>query len=126
MVIPIYAGTILQESISLSFADAEFTALAEECTSVVWLRKALNELGLGQGTDLISKDNNGAINRAEGGPAKHFARCTHIDIKFNYVMELVVNGSVKLSKVDTVDMIADYLTEALTQRALPLQLCMQI
>lgn len=70
--------------------------LAEECPNVVRMRKARNVLGLHQGPTLINQDSNGAIEWGEGGPAKHYVRCKHIDTRFYYVMGLVENGMVKL------------------------------
>lgn len=110
---PIFVVIKLQRSISLSSTEPEFTALDEGCISVVWLRKVLNELGLNQSTTLVAQDKNGATEWAQGGLAKHFSICKHIDIKFNYVMDLVENDKVKLSKVDTVDMIQDCLKKPL-------------
>lgn len=98
---------------TLSFTKAEFTALSEGCTAVVWLRKVLKELCRNQDATDIAQDNRGAIDWAEGGPAKQFVKRKNIDIKFNSVMKLIDDGEVKLKKVDTNKMIADYLTNPL-------------
>lgn len=38
----IYTASRLQKTISLSSTEAEFTALREGCTSIIWLRTVLN------------------------------------------------------------------------------------
>lgn len=45
------------------------------------------------------------------GPAIHFAGRKHVNIKLNYIMNLGRDGGINLYKVDTGDMIADYLTK---------------
>lgn len=42
---------------------------------------------------------------------KHLARLKHMVTRFYYVMDLAENGKAKLGRVDTVDMIAAYLTK---------------
>lgn len=63
------------------------------------------------GATFTTHFNSFAIEWPEGGHAKHFGRRKHIDINFNYVMDLIEEGEIELYKLDTGDMIADYLTK---------------
>lgn len=55
----------------------------------------------------------GANERAEGRTAEHFAKREHIDLNFNYVMEGFDSNNIKVKKVSTQDMLADYQTKSL-------------
>lgn len=57
----VYAVSKLQKAKSLDSTGAEFTALAEGCTAVVGLRRALEELRIDQQPTLIAQDNTGPI-----------------------------------------------------------------
>lgn len=58
----------------------------------------------------------------QGGPAKHFARRKNIDIKCNYVMDMIKEGEMKLYEVDMADMITYYLTNPLPLKEFGAQL----
>lgn len=77
------------------------------------------ELGRNPDTTFIPQENRGAIDWAEGGPAKHFARRKHIDIKFNIAMRLINDSAVKLEKVNTNEMIVGYLKKPLAPGVFP-------
>lgn len=62
------------------------------------------------------------IGWADGGFAKYFARRKQIETKLNYVMELIDVGEIKVGKVNTVDMIADYWTNLLHPLTMPAKL----
>lgn len=110
---PIYASSSLQKSVSLSSAEAEYVALSEACRVIAWLRQVLNELGIRQNPTNVAQDNTGSISWAEGGAAKHFSRRKQIDLRYHYVIEKVRDGSIRLEKVGTEEMEADFLTKAL-------------
>lgn len=99
-----------KKSILLSPREPEFAALTEGPTTVVWLRRVFKEFVITQGANRIAQDNSGTIKLLERGPKKHFSRRKAIDIELNHVMDLIKEDEIKLYKVDTVNMMEDYLT----------------
>lgn len=65
----------MQRSIALRFTEAEYLALADATKTSQWLRTVLEELKFLQMSAEIYQDNMGAINCADGNPAKVYSRC---------------------------------------------------
>lgn len=87
--------------------------LAVCTTIVVWLRHVLQKLGIRQETNLNAKDNFGAKNWANGGPATDFARRNQFYVKLNFGMEHAKKEHIALIKVGSNKMMADFLTKPL-------------
>lgn len=105
-----------KNSIALSSTKAEYSALREGRTIAAWLGRVLEELCVHQSPTVIARDNSGAIEWVVRGPAKHFARRKHIDIKHNYIMDMIQRGEVVLAKVECKHMLADFLTRPLESK----------
>lgn len=73
----------------------------------------MSELGIPCASMVVYEDNIGAIGWAGAGPAKHFLRCKHVNLRYNYVLEVVRTKHIKLFKVPTEAMHGDLLTKAL-------------
>lgn len=109
----IYATSSLQECVSISSTEAEYVALSEGCKVIAWLRQVLSEFNIVQDGTKVFQDNKGAIDWVNGGPAKHFSRRKHVDIRYHYVTEMVYNGQIEVVKTPTARMDADFLTKPL-------------
>lgn len=73
----------------------------------------MQELDIVQRSTVIAQDNVGAIELASTGPAKHFTRRKHIDVKPNKVVKCMHERDIELGKVDTKDISANFLANAL-------------
>jgi len=114
----IHFTSTLQKCVTLSSTEAEYVALSEASKTIVWLRRVLEELGINQGTTEIFEDNAGTFKWTEGHIAEDFRRSKHIDLKYHHVREKVADGQVKLTKVSTSEMIADFLTKPLSSQSI--------
>lgn len=86
-------------------------ALSETCRTWVWLRQLCQELQVTQKPEMIFQDDVGSISGAEGGSAKYFARRKRIDVRHQYISEIVDNHEIVLAQVPTSGMKADFLTK---------------
>lgn len=110
---PIYCTCTTQKTISLRSTEAEYIALAEGGRIITWLRQVMDELDIKQGTIKIYQDNNGTIEWANAGNAKHFTRRKHIDIKYNFINRMAEEKLIELVKINTYEMKSDFLTKIL-------------
>lgn len=100
--------TCLQKSFSLSTTDAEYVAIPEPAKMIVWRRYVLNELGLHKQSTRVHQDNTGCISWASSRMSKHRKNRRHIDVRHNYIMQLVRVGFIKLVPKRMTDMKADF------------------
>ena len=103
-----------QTSIVLSTTQAEYMAMTQAASEILWLRVLLDELGAFAHIEHLSQlngDNQGALTLA-WNPEYH-ARTKHIDIQRHFVRELVTAEKVHLEYCPTSEMIADIMTKAL-------------
>lgn len=103
-----------QQTVALSTAEAEYTALSAASQEALWLRQLMVDLGDGS-TDptLIYEDNQAAI--AISKNPQYHARCKHIDIKYHFVRDQIFKGSIAVKYCPTENMIADMFTKALSK-----------
>lgn len=73
----------------MSSTEDEYLALSEAFKWIAWWRQVSTELNVLQAPTTLFQDNSGAIEWAQGGPAKHHGRRIHIDIQYSYVMDKV-------------------------------------
>jgi hypothetical protein len=72
----------------------------------------MSELGYEQSSStILSQDNTGAIQWAEGGG--NFRRTKHVQIRYHHIRQLVQNGTIRVEYTPTNKMIADMLTKPL-------------
>jgi hypothetical protein len=100
-----------QRAIALSTTEAEFVALSTAATEGVWLQRLLNELGIKCDTFKMFEDNKSCIQTTQNIGSK---RLKHVDVRYNYVKELVNEGKIKVEHIRTEDQIADVLTKCLS------------
>ena len=102
-----------QTCVALSTAEAEYVALANATQEAKWMRQLLKDLQskLTEPT-VLHEDNQSAICIAQN-PQYH-SKTKHIDIKYHFVREEILNDVIKLRYCPTTDMLADILTKGLT------------
>ena len=110
---PISWKTKKQTCVALSTAEAEYIALSAATQEVTWLRQLLKDMLIEQTNPTIMyEDNQSAICIAQN-PQYH-SKMKHIDIKYHFVREKVLDNTIELSYCPTNDMLADMLTKGLT------------
>ena len=104
-----YARSSKQTIVTLSSTEAEYVALFHCSTESVFLRRILEELGFKQNPTTLYQDNISAIHWANG--RYNFHKTKHMNIKYNYVRELVSDHVLNIVHLSTDLMIADVLTK---------------
>ena len=89
-------------------------ALSQATQEAIWLQRLLKEVGesTSEGTTIM-EDNQGAMATAQN-PVFH-RRTKHIQIRYHYVREAVVEGIIRLVYCPTKEMVADIFTKALVR-----------
>ena len=90
-----------QQSISTSTHEAEYMALCIAAKQDIWLKNALNKLGLKDIPSALSCDNNGANDLAHNPRVGD--RSKHIDIQYHFTRELVERGELRILRIDSDD-----------------------
>ena len=101
-----------QESVTLSSTEAEYTALSEVVTMVIYIKQLLDFLGIEYTEPTkIFVDNTGAIFLANNWVTSN--RTKHIDVKYHFVRELIEDGKIEVVYVRTNENPADMFTKNL-------------
>jgi hypothetical protein len=103
-----------QTCVALSTAEAEYIALAGAAQEAIWMRRLIADLRNEQSeATVIYEDNQSTICMAKN-PQFH-SRTKHIGIKYHYVREQVLEGTITLEYCPTENMIADIFTKGLNK-----------
>ena len=102
--------TKLQSAISMSTMESEFYALTYAIQEVQSVNYLLEELGIKQEKAIIvHEDNQSAIKFSNNSSFK--GRAKHIDLRHNYVKDLIEKGFCVLKYCETEKMLADIFTK---------------
>jgi hypothetical protein len=83
-----YARSVIQLLVALSSTEAEYIALSEATTEVIWFRQLFSDLGFPiDGPIAIQQDNKSIISIAEGN-ANHQRIKHNINVKYYFVIIL--------------------------------------
>ncbi|KAL0303266.1 UNVERIFIED_CONTAM: Retrovirus-related Pol polyprotein from transposon TNT 1-94 [Sesamum radiatum] len=107
-----------QPCISLSTMEAEYVACASAVQEAIWLRRFLKSLRILadiNDAEVIYCDNTATIAYAKD--PKYHRRTKHIDTRYHFIRDSVVQGEVALMHIPTNDMIADPFTKPLRRDA---------
>ncbi|GJW58649.1 retrovirus-related pol polyprotein from transposon TNT 1-94, partial [Tanacetum coccineum] len=103
-----------QATVALSSTEAEYVAANAAACQAVWMRRILSDMCSEQlGPTEIYCDNKSAVLLARN-PVFH-NRTKHIEIKHNYIRELLNDGEVALESCRTDEQVADIMTKSLSQ-----------
>ena len=105
-----FLGIVLNKIHSHSHRQ-KLNTLTSAVKEAVWLKQLLIELGRNQEKINIYCDNNSTICLANN-PEFH-TRTKHIDIRYHYIRETIINDSISVVHVPTEENIADILTKGL-------------
>ena len=123
----VHSASKTQNSIALSSAESELYAICSGVVEAIHLRSVLSDSGFNEGKEVpirIHSDSQAAlcINRRQG-PGK---KSKHIQIRFLFVQDFVMLGSVELKKVHTDENMSDLQTKYLSTDKLPKVVGMQM
>ena len=102
-----------QQTVSNSTAEAEYIAAGSCCAQILWIRNQLKDYGFVLNKIPILCDNTSAI-AISNNPVQH-SRTKHIDIRYHFIREHVMDGTVELHFVPTEEQTADIFTKSLDE-----------
>ena len=108
---PVSWATKKQTAVSLSTAEAENVSGSLATQELIWLKRLVSEVKGGNEIPTLMQDNQGAIAMSKN-PVKH-TRTKHIDIKYHFIREKLLNNEFKVQYCPTNEMIADIMTKPL-------------
>lgn len=101
-----------QSTVALSSTEAEYMALAEAICEEKWIRNLLQELGVEcKKPTKIYEDNQSCIAIAEASHENK--RMKHVDVKYNFIRDVILNHEVQLEYIPTTEQTADIMTKGL-------------
>lgn len=101
-----------QKTVSLSSTEAELNALCNAACHQMWLIRLLKDLGLDSDEPTtFFEDNQSTIRIAES--SKDFGRLKHVDVKLQFLKDLVREGRIRLEYLRSEDQTADIMTKGL-------------
>ena len=106
-----------QETISRSSTEAEYKALANATTEVIWVQSLLDELGISQSRVRILWCDNIGATYLSATPVFH-ARTKHIEVDYHFVRGRVARKQLEVRIISSDDQVADGFTKAQLLRQL--------
>lgn len=101
----------MQKCVALSTTEAEFIAATEACKELIWMKKFLTELGFSQDGYQLFCDSQSAIHLAKN--ASFHSRSKHIDVRYNWIRDVLEKRMLRLEKIHTDENGSDMLTKTL-------------
>jgi hypothetical protein len=101
-----------QSIVALSSMEAEYIALVDAAKEGLWLNRLEKEIYSKTSPKVVlMEDNQSAIKMAKNEILND--RSKHIDVRFHFIRQHVIDGSVELRYCPTDEMVADALTKPL-------------
>jgi hypothetical protein len=110
----IIADSTKQKVNSRSSTEAELNGVDNKIGKIMWTKRFIEKQGYKVNMNVVYQDNTSTIKLAENGKSSSGRRTRHFDIKLFYITDLIGKQEVKIKYCPTDDMIADYMTKALT------------
>ncbi|CAL1410190.1 unnamed protein product [Linum trigynum] len=99
-----------QDKVSKSSTEAEYRAMSEVSSELVWIHRLLADLGVSCPTPMeLHVDNTSAI-RIATNPVLHDIM-KHIEIHVHYIRDLVRDGTIQLQHIQTEEQVVDLFTK---------------
>jgi hypothetical protein len=108
---PICWSTKKQPVVAQSTTEAEFVAINRCAKQLRWLTNLVLNLHVKIKAPVMKNDNSGAVTISKEAQLNENTK--HIEVRFQYVLELVSKRQLTIQQVSTHDMIADGLTKPL-------------
>ena len=108
----VFAKSSKQKIVCKSSTEAELVGLSDSLTPVIWLRNFLGALGYTMDASVVHQDNKSTITLSEKGRSTS-QRTRHMNIKYFYVKDRIVQKEIKIVYTPTENMIADFFTKPL-------------
>ncbi|KAJ9542160.1 hypothetical protein OSB04_028666 [Centaurea solstitialis] len=103
-----------QNSVSTSTAEGDYVSAGSCCTQVLWMRNQLLDYGFQLSKIPIFCDNTSAIAIASN-PVLH-SKTKHIEIRYHFIRDHVMNGDVELHFIPTEYHLANLFTKHLDEK----------
>lgn len=103
----------LQKIVALSTTEAEYISATEASKEAIWLGRLAKELGMPASTPVLGCDSQSAVYLAKN--AMFHARTKHIDVRYHFIRQVLEDGLVTLTKINTQNNPADVLTKSLAK-----------
>lgn len=100
-----------QSSVALSTCESELYAECAATQELQWLRGLMKELHVKREQAVLYGDNQSAVAVAKNGVRSE--RTKHIDIKYNFITDVIERGRMRMQWIATTEQQADILTKAL-------------
>jgi hypothetical protein len=104
-----------QAVVALSSTESEYVGLSLAAKEAVWLRRLVGEIGISEvynGEPVTNlADNQGSIKLAQNDSTSK--RTKHIDIRYHFTKNAILDGEITLKYYSTTEMVADMMTKAL-------------
>jgi hypothetical protein len=111
--VPVLWKSQSQKTVSLSSSEAEYYAMSEAVKEIKFITQVLESVGLKvQKPIIVNVDNVGAIFVAENHSATKHTR--HVDARYHFVREFIINGQIKIIFVKTSDNKSDIFIKNIT------------
>lgn len=103
-----------QKTVTLSSSEAEYVAVLEVCTEILFIKTITDFLGLNLTLPItVICDNVGAIFIANN--PKNNGQTKHISVKYHFIRDYVVDGIVQINFVGSEENLADPFTKNVGQ-----------
>ena len=109
---PIAWSVRKQPSVALSTAEAEYVSLSLCTQDLLWFRQLISGLNITLPPSLIHVDNQACIENLRNS-GQHHTRMKHIDIRFHFVREKLLNNTINIAYVASDANTADLMTKPL-------------
>jgi hypothetical protein len=103
-----------QTSVALSTAEAEYVAIGQCCTQLLWMRQTLRDFGYNLSKVPLLCDNESAI-RMVDNLVEH-SRTKHIDIQHHFLRDHQQKGDIEVYHISTKNQLADTFTKSLDEK----------
>ncbi|MBW0582849.1 hypothetical protein O181_122564 [Austropuccinia psidii MF-1] len=109
-----------QPTVSLSSAEAEYKALCNLASEILWFQQFCIELNIAHGLCpmKVHEDNQGCIDTANSDCNANTRRMKHIEIQLHFIREVIKNSKILLIYTLTSKMLADFLTKSVCKPAI--------
>lgn len=101
-----------QRTVALSSCEAEYMALSEACREAIYLKNLENEIAGHCNKIVLYNDSQSALKLANNHQSHK--RSKHIDVRYNFIRDVISNEIIETKYLPTASMPADLLTKGLS------------